>query len=323
MRPCTKKANSTFLKTVSPNILFLQNSEINKAKWDESINVSENGLIYARTFYLNSIAPGWDALTGENYKWVLPLITRTKYGISYLYQPSFTQQLGIFYQPGIIVPYKEIIGCLQQQYRFCEVNWNYAVSKIPSDLPLEINAANNFILDLSASYKNTAANYHGDLAKNLKRSARFQLFYRAHAEYDTCIRLYRQQYAIRMPHVKEIDYVNFRKICSCCQQNNMLICREAVDQHGTVLASVLLLTDSKRMYNLMNSTTDAGRKSEANHFLLDAVIKEFSGNNFILDFEGSDLPGVKTFYQNFGSINQPYVKLKYNRLLWPLKLLKK
>lgn len=311
------------MKSISCHIQFLQNSEINKAKWDDCISISQNRLIYAQSFYLDNIAPGWSALIGENYEWVLPLTTRTKFGITYLYQPSFTQQLGVFCQPGVAVPYKDIIEYLQRQYQFCEVNWNYSVSTLPPDPSLQITTATNFILDLSATYKNIETNYHGDLLRNLKRSKRFQLFYREQGEYDQSIQLYREQYGQRMPHVNDDDYRNFKKICSYCRENGMLLCREAVDEHGTTMATVLLLVDGKRIYNLMNSTTAAGRKSEANHFLLDAVIEEFSGKDFIFDFEGSDLPGVKNFYQNFGSINQPYFKLKYNLLPWPLKLVKK
>jgi hypothetical protein len=42
----------------------------------------------------------------------------------------------------------------------------------------------------------------------------------------------------------------------------------------------------------------------------------------ILDFEGSDHPGIAHFYENFGSINQPYFFYRHNRLPWPLRLLK-
>ena len=73
----------------------------------------------------------------------------------------------------------------------------------------------------------------------------------------------------------------------------------------------------------MNTTTPAGRKTEANHFLLDSIIKEFSDQPFVFDFEGSDLPGVKAFYQNFGPVNEGYLMVKYNNLPWPLSWLKK
>jgi hypothetical protein len=53
---------------------------------------------------------------------------------------------------------------------------------------------------------------------------------------------------------------------------------------------------------------------EANHFLFDQLIREFAGQDLILDFEGSDLPGVARFYQKFGPQNQPFSFWKSNRL---------
>jgi hypothetical protein len=68
------------------------------------------------------------------------------------------------------------------------------------------------------------------------------------------------------------------------------------------------------LYNLMNSTTNAGRKTGANHFLFDEIFKEFAASNLVFDFEGSDIPGVKIFYEKFGAANQPYYRLHFNKL---------
>jgi len=73
----------------------------------------------------------------------------------------------------------------------------------------------------------------------------------------------------------------------------------------------------------MNSTTAAGRKTEANHFLFDNIFKEFAGSQLIFDFEGSDIAGVKSFYEKFGVINQLYYKLHFNHLPFPLNKLKR
>lgn len=305
-----------------PNIQFLTNKAIDKQKWDNCIINAANGLIYAKAFYLDNIAAGWNALAGEDYEWVLPLPNKKKYGIPYLYQPPFTQQLGIFSQSGIIVPYQQIIQYLQQRYPFWDISWNFATPPIFTNSPAQISAT-NFVLHLSGKYETIATNYHQDLIKNLKKSKQFHHRYRVTNDFHSCIQLYRKYYGKRIPHVKEQDYKNFAKICLLAQENNMIVCREAVNYHGTVMATVLLLFDGKRLYNLMNTTTEAGRKTAANHFLLNAVIEEYAGSDMILDFEGSDLPGVKTFYQNFGAINQPYFRIKHNHLPWPLHLLKK
>ncbi len=306
----------------SLDIQFLNNKEINKQRWDECINASPNGLIYGRSFYLDNLCPGWYALAGENYEWVLPITHKTKWRISYLYQPPFTQQLGIFAKANVMVPFKEIILWLKHHYKFWEINWNYATDTHFVISPVQVTAATNFILNLSESYESIAENYHKILIKNLKRSKRLQLIYNRTEDYNKCINLYRKYYGNRISHVKLNDYIKFSNICCYALQHKMLECRQALDNDGELLAVVLLLFDGRRLYNIMNVTTEAGRKTEANHFLLDAVIREFSGKELWFDFEGSDLPGVKAFYKYFGPVNQPFYMLKFNDLHWPLRLFK-
>ena len=77
-------------------IQYIQNKEINKAKWDDSITESSNGLIYAYSWYLDTMSKNWDALVLNDYEAVLPLTWNKKYGVYYLYQPWFCASLGIF-----------------------------------------------------------------------------------------------------------------------------------------------------------------------------------------------------------------------------------
>ena len=66
-----------------------------------------------------------------------------------------------------------------------------------------------------------------------------------------------------------------------------------------------------------------GRQKAAGHFLLDNLFREWAGHPLLLDFEGSELPGVSFFYSNFGGHDQPYYFYRYNDLPWPLRLFKK
>jgi hypothetical protein len=88
-------------------------------------------------------------------------------------------------------------------------------------------------------------------------------------------------------------------------------------------ASCVCFTDKKRIYFILSTVTETGKSNQANHFLIDQLIREFAGQPLILDLEGSDIPGVADFYSGFGAINQPYYFLKWNNLPWPLKLFKK
>ena len=77
------------------DIRYLKHSEINKEMWDACVINSTNGLIYARSWYLDAMSPNWEALVHKDYIAVMPLTASRKWGVSYLSQPAFSQQLGI------------------------------------------------------------------------------------------------------------------------------------------------------------------------------------------------------------------------------------
>ena len=79
-------------------IKYLKHNQIDKQKWDSAIENAENGLVYALSWYLDIVSPNWDALVVGDYEQVMPVTHKRKYGIKYLIQPPFCQQLGFFSQ---------------------------------------------------------------------------------------------------------------------------------------------------------------------------------------------------------------------------------
>jgi hypothetical protein len=164
--------------------------------------------------------------------------------------------------------------------------------------------------------------YKNDLRQNLKHAVKFFLAYHETFDIFSVVGIYKKNYAGRMPHVKELDYQNFIKVCEAAKKKNHLLMRKVTDSKGVILAIALFLKDKKRLYNIMSVVTAAGRQSEANHYLFDRLINEFSGQQIVLDFEGSNVPGIANFYKKFGAINEPYFFWRHNRLAWPLKYFK-
>ncbi len=301
---------------------FVSNHYIDRQQWDECIDASPHGLIYAQSFYLDTMAPGWNALVGDAYEWVMPLTARKKYGIKYLYQPAFTQQLGVFAkQQSNQVPFNAIAKYLKNNFRFLEVNFNYATPVVL--LPgFQNSAGTNFILPLQQGYAHINERYHSVLKKNLKKAQHAKLTCKPFNNHTKCIEEYAASYGGRMKHVTPTDFKNFNNICHQQHAQNQLVCRAVTNAQNQLMATAVILSDGKRLYNMMNTPTAEGRKVQANHFLIDAVIQEFAGQNLLFDFEGSDLPGVKSFYESFNAINQPYFMMKYDNLPWPLLLFK-
>lgn len=77
-------------------IVYFDRDSIDTKKWDSCIARSVNSSVYAYAWYLDIVAPQWGALVANDYSAVFPLPYSSKYGVTYVYQPSFTQYLGIF-----------------------------------------------------------------------------------------------------------------------------------------------------------------------------------------------------------------------------------
>ena len=70
--------------------------EIDKKAYDSCVSGSENFRVCATSRYLDAVARDWDTLVFKDYRAVMPLPRRRKFGLTYVYTPAFVQQLGIF-----------------------------------------------------------------------------------------------------------------------------------------------------------------------------------------------------------------------------------
>jgi len=298
-------------------IQILPAEQIDKGKWDHCINENANGLIYSSTDYLNAMAENWHALVIDDYKAVMPLPWKKKFGIRYGYTPPFIQQSGL---SGDLtgIDLQKVLATIQDFYSFADIHFNFSNTAIQNFTPaIQLT---NFIIDLSQGYGSIQSHYKPGLKATLKKAGTL-----TYSEGDSkqAVSLSKMYYSDRVQHVTENDYKNFDKLCFSLHEKQQCLTRTANDETNTVLSTALFLKDGKRIYHLLNATTQEGRNKEANHFLLDQVIREFAGQSLLLDFEGSELPGVRAFYEKFGAVNQPYFHYHYNGLPWPLRILKR
>ena len=104
-------------------IQYLQHNQIDKAKWDATM--AKCGNIYAYSWYLDVVHPNWEALVEDDYQSVMPLTGGKKFGVNYLFQPYFVQQLGVF-SKAPMTPEKteEFLNAIPKKYRFAEIRLN-------------------------------------------------------------------------------------------------------------------------------------------------------------------------------------------------------
>ncbi|HZF99790.1 MAG TPA: hypothetical protein VEY71_02260, partial [Chitinophagales bacterium] len=104
----------------------LAQNDISHEKWNRCVDASTHPLPYAYGWFLNAASPGWNALVENDYESVLPLTHRKKFGIRYLHQPYFTQQLGIFSKHDLTrETARSFANALVEEARLIEINFNY------------------------------------------------------------------------------------------------------------------------------------------------------------------------------------------------------
>ncbi|MBL7698602.1 MAG: hypothetical protein JNK79_10595 [Chitinophagaceae bacterium] len=287
---------------------------VDREKWDRCVSSSENGLIYAFSFWLDHLADNWTGFVLNDYEAVMPVAWRKKWGIRYSYHVPLVQQLGIYSLFGSagVERFSEL---LQSYCRYGSYPFNYA-NKIEGG-----RSHTNFVLPLDKNYEEISMEFSPDVIQNIRKSNSAGLKYET-AKYGDAIHIFRENYGKKTGLSQEY-FERLWKLCGYLEKRGNLIVRSATGTDGKVLAIALLPNDGRRLYNIMNSTRPEGKRTEANYFLLSQLWKEFEGSRLIFDFEGSDIPGVREFYRKFGATNQPYSRLGFNHLPWPIKILKK
>jgi hypothetical protein len=270
------------------------------------------------------MAAHWDALVLNNYEYVMPVTWKKKFGISYLYQPAFVQQGGIFSKKIITGEHIDLfLSELIRRFSFAEITLNFANSELLDTKGVAWSVKKNYVLDINKPYDSLLKNLTPAFKKSLRRIQKFNFKYTIANNYKDIIQLYKDLYAARMTGHHAEDYRNFEKVCDIFATEDKLIIRSVESDKNKFLASALLINDGNRLYNMISCVTEEGKRLEANYFLYEKIISEFSNTGVLLDLEGSDVPGIEAFYIKFNPASQPYYFAKYNRLHPLVKMMKK
>jgi len=302
------------------HIQYLPHDEIDFHKWDRCIAGSPNGLVYGYSYYLKYMSRQWDALVYGDYEAVMPLTWHKKYGVSYLYQPFLTAQLGVF---GNDIPadlLQSFLDAVPSRFLYWDIYLNHG-----NNFQLErfsLYQRQNFVLDLNKSYEQLNKNYRENTQRNIKKAAQFGCKPERGTDIEQVIELAVAQMRNYTKESEE-NVDRFRLLYQHLHQQQQAICygiRSAKDQ---LIASCVFFFSHNRAYYILVGNHPDGRTLGASHALIDTFIQDFAGKNIWLDFEGSDLRNLAFFYSSFGAIEEKYAAVRHNRLPFYLKWLKR
>lgn len=301
------------------SITYLTQSQIDKTKWDKCIDSAENGLIYGYSFYLDAMSKKWDALVLNDYEIIMPLTWNKKFGISYLYQPFLTAQLGIFGNQVTEWTVENFIQSIPAHFKYIDIALN--VRNIPGSPVAFTTHRSNYVLDLNFTYDYLYGNYRENIQRNIKKAYQQGCTIQKEIAVEKIIELAVLQMK-RNGHASKENVESFREIYRNLLQRKMAATYAVLSPDNTILASCVFFFSHNRAYYILVGNHPERKTSGASHALIDAFIKDNAGKKMLLDFEGSDIPSLAHFYNSFGAENEIYPAIKINRLPFYLKWLK-
>lgn len=298
-------------------ISYKKHSEIDKQRWDDCILNSVNRRPYAFSWFLDIVSPGWEALELNNYESVFPLTQNRKFGIRYLYQPYFAQQLGVFSREHLTEKLvAQFLQAIPPVFSFIHIHLN-SMNKIdPARYPATTRA--NHELDLIPSYETLFNNYNQNTRRNIRKAIENDINILRKVEPDELITLFRNNWGKNEGALKFRHYDTLRMLINYCLKNTFSMISGAYRSDGTLSAGVFLLRDKDRVIFHFAASDKNARDNGAMFLLVDRFIKEHAGQPLILDFEGSSDPNVARFYKGFGARETGFSELLINRLPGPV-----
>ncbi len=286
-------------------IKYLTRNQIDITKYDNCVLKSINCRVYGYSWYLDTVCDDWDVLILGDYIAVMPLPKRKKYGINYIYQAPWIQQLGVFSKDKIkqklIV---EFIQHIPKKFKLIDLLLNSGNTFLNSNIKVRIN----YILSLENNFVSIKNKYN----KNRKRISKtdFSIFIiDKKGNSEDFLELYKQQ-ELKFKTHKD----GFEKLEKLVGLKNKHTNIWLVYYDKTIIAGLFWLKDEYRITYLAPISTTFAKQQNIPTFLINELIKEHVNTKVILDFEGSMVKGVANFYKSFGVKKETYYQYKKYRL---------
>ena len=292
----------------SLNIVLLSNNQIDKNRWDQTMEFSQNGIVYGYSWYLDAVFPNWTALVSEDYSYIFPITSKRKFGLSYWYSPIYTMQLGVFSSNELS---NEVLNLFYTLLPNSIISFDFSVNakilQIPKGFSSSLKTCQ--YVDLTSSYTELIKAYSTNLKRNLKKADKASLRIEESQDVASVVAMFRVYRGESLESITEKDYeILYNLIQHALSVKKGKIFQVYLEEE--LLASCFFSYSNNRIIYHKGGVNPKGKKLGAMHFLIDYLLFENAESNLIIDFGGSSIPAVKQFNTNFGKSEYTYLQLK-------------
>jgi len=301
-------------------IRYLKNHEINFVRWDNCINNALNGSVFAYSWYLNIICEDWAALVSGDYKYVMPLILKSKYKNLIYYSHKLAPRLGVFSN---LLLTEDIVGKFINSIPYTNSLINISLNKSNKLNFPEVKRRKTYELDLIQSYKKISEKYSNQFQKNLQKAKENKISITKGILPNDLINFSVKKGVHSDPKLnKNQDIHKLRMIVANSIRFSLGETYCAYDENNTICATAFFIKSKRKLHLLYAANNKTGLKSNAFHLLIDKYIEVHSEKDLTLNIENVVSNNVE-FYSGIGAAEYKYNHYYTNKLPWIYKMLLK
>ena len=262
---------------------------------------------YACAWFLDAVSPQWEALVGDDYAFVMPLPVKQKFGVKYVIQPRWTQQLGIFSaQP--ITP--EIVKAFLAKIPYLSYDFNLNYANIFGEI------RPNSVIDLHHDYATLRQAYDSNTKRNIAKAQWHNLSIK-----PIDIEQFVQFWSAENRQMPLEQHQKLPLLCAAATKHGCGKIRGVFSAENQLIAALFTIEIFDRIVYLTPVSNAEGKQKSAMFLLVDWLLQHHATSGQLFDCEGSRIPGVARFYAGFGAQPQNYFSVHRCRPQWLIKLI--
>ena len=277
----------------------LKYADIDFQKYKSAIENSVQNNFYASKLILDHLCESWEILISGDYKFVMPIPLKKKFGVQFVLMPLFCQQLGIFGKERNPIIEQEFFKYFIQNYKVYYYAFNYQ-----NTFEENLKFKKNYFIQ-NTEYSNLKKNYFKGRKSAVKSSQHLTF---KELELSESL-VFIQTHFKGLDKKKDMD--KFFMYLEFLQSKNLLKIYGAFkEEHLICLATVIKSKKKMSLLGLIND--DMYRKDNGASFIIDRILKDHI-SEYSFDFMGSTIRGIEVFFKSFGSELQEYAVTENSR----------
>lgn len=299
----------------SETIRYIENSKINRKKWDICIKEAINIELVAFSWFLDSVCDDWDALILGDYKAVMPLPFTRQGRLQVLKQPILTKHLGIystFFFDDFLA--QRFISAIPPKFQSCNIGLSPFT---PTQLPTVDYTKRVYEIDLISGFTSIKQQFSTDGLKRIEHAKKTGLRVKWELQPQKFLELLKKAPFKGSKNYNEQSLNRLSSVISSALRYGLGEIIAVYSPNKKLCAAGFFLSYINQSVLMACATTNAGKTKRADYLITYEYIKKKSFKPETLSFYLDNYPRHDRIAEHFGALPVTYGKFRRNSMsLW-------